>query len=109
MKLYGFRIIGQCGREWFVPLSMVARDYADFRMQADGMTREAADAAAVEYGEHIDAWFHEQCSDWGFVDMYAFKVKKTGNLKTKSGMDNARGGYWTAKIQEVYIDELAAD
>ena len=108
MKIYGFRIIGQCGREWFVPLSMVAADYASFLMNADGHTAEEAARDAELYTPHLSAWFYEQWSDgddWELTDKLAFKVNTVGKFKTKAARNNARGSWSDATIQEVYIDE----
>lgn len=104
MKLYGYRIIGQCGREWFVPISMVAADYAGFRVQIDGMSPADAVIEAERQAEFMPTWFYEQW-EWEDVDAMAFKVNTTGKYKTKKALANARGPMHTATIQEVYTND----
>ena len=66
----GFEAPSPCGRTWFVPLSAVREDYAQFLVDADGVSYEEARQKIEEYGEDtLTTWFYEQF-DWSDVERY---------------------------------------
>lgn len=62
----GFSVKSPCGRVWFVPLEQVRQDYAQFLMQADGLSNSEALAKVAENEEFVPTWFYEQFS-WADV------------------------------------------
>lgn len=87
----GFRVPSPCGRVWFVPLSAVAADYAEFLMEADGLSREDAQRQVEGSPEFLPTWFAEQCNTWGDVERLGRLEVKSTLFKTKAALDRRRG------------------
>lgn len=100
----GFLVRGHCGREWFVPLEAVGRDYAQFLERADGMTMAEAEAATNKVRGFWPTWFAEQCHDWPTIERLGKLVKTSALFKTKKALDRHRGAF-IAEYDEVGIDD----
>ena len=89
----GFLVDSRCGRQWFVPLAAVGRDYADFLEQVDKLTPEAARKQADDNRAFWPAWFAEQCYEWADVERLGRLVRRSTLYKTKQALDRRRSRY----------------
>lgn len=89
----GFLVKSPCGREWFVPIEAVSNDYAEFLVQADGLTMSAATIQAEKGKDFLPTWFAEQCNMWSDIDRLGRLTKKSSMYKTKSALNRFRGSY----------------
>lgn len=87
----GFLVRSPCGREWFVPLEAVGRDYAEFLAEQDGLSPEAAAGESGKARDFWPTWFAEQCHMWVDVERLGRLVKTSTLFKTKKALDNRRG------------------
>jgi hypothetical protein len=87
----GFLVRSPCGREWFVPLEAVGRDYAEFLVENDGLSPEEAARQSNEVRSFWPVWFAEQCYMWVDIDRLGRLVKTSTLFKTKKALDNRRG------------------
>lgn len=87
----GFLVDSLCGRQWFVPLEEVGRDYANFLAEADGLTPAAAKAKAELDREHWPSWFTALCDEWCDIEGMGWLVRRSTLFKTKSALDRLRG------------------
>lgn len=86
----GFLVDSYCGRQWFVPLTAVGRDYAEFLQQADKLTTEQAQAQSEAHRESWPTWFAEQCNLWVDIERLGWVVRRSSRFKTKAALDNLR-------------------
>jgi hypothetical protein len=86
----GFLVDSLCGRQWFVPLTAVGRDYAEFLEQADGLSREEAQAQSDKDPSFWPTWFAEQCTHWEDVERLGRLVRYSTLFKTKAALDRRR-------------------
>lgn len=86
----GFLVNSWCGRQWYVPLEAVGRDYAEFLEQADNLASEAAKAQAELNREWWPSWFAEQCYAWSDIERLGAQVRRSTLLKTKKALDRRR-------------------
>lgn len=71
-KTKAFHLKSACGREYHVPVSGVARDYADYLVTEDKLTLAAAEAQMTDTDVH--SWFAEQFN-WADVERCGVLVK----------------------------------
>lgn len=95
----GYHIKGQCGREWFVPIAAVGRDYAEFLMQADKLSETEAVAQSNAVPDFWQTWFSDQCCYWEDIERLGRLVQPVGRFKTRKANDRARGHLQFAKIE----------
>lgn len=86
----GFLVDSYCGRQWFVPLTAVGRDYAEFLQQVDKLTPEQAQAQSEAHRDSWPTWFAEQCNMWVDIERLGRVVRRSARFKTKKALDNAR-------------------
>ena len=89
----GYMVSSPCGRQWFVSLDAVAKDYAQFLVQADHLTPQAAAAKVDENRDFLPTWFAEQVSTWEDIEFLGRLVTKSKLFKTKAALDRRRGSY----------------
>ncbi len=89
----GFLVDSACGRQWFVPLTAVGQDYAEFLMQADHLDAAAAAAKVQENEEFLPTWFAEQINDFATIERLGRLVRTSTLFKTKQALDRRRGSY----------------
>lgn len=70
----GYEVKSPCGRAWFVPHSAIVQDYADFLVQADGLSENDALAKSREDCD-IECWFCEQFN-WSDVRRMGVLIKE---------------------------------
>lgn len=87
----GYIVRGSCGREWFVPLEALRKDYIDYLIDSDGLSEGDAAKKIDEDESFLHIWFVEQCSLWCDIERLGRLVKESATLKTKAAMDNRRG------------------
>lgn len=103
----GFLVSSPCERQWFVPFVAVAGDYADFLVQADGLSRADALAKVRLNLEFVPTWFYEQCASWADVERLGRLTQRSTLFKTKSALDRRRGSFSNADVREEGIEEAA--
>lgn len=97
----GFEVQSPCGRAWFVPLEAVGRDYAEFLIEADGISAEDAADKVKNNQSFLPTWFDEQCTTWVDVERLGRLIQQSTLFKSKSALDNARGHHvqdYTARL-----------
>lgn len=99
----GFIVRSPCGREWFVSLGAVGKDYAEFLMEADGIAPSDAIATAERERGFWPTWFVEQCLHWGDIEQLGVLTKASRLFKTKAALDRRRGRY----AEEYHYVEMA--
>lgn len=71
----GFEVQSECGRGWFVPMTAVQANYAEYLAQADGLDDSAAMVRAGKSKADLHSWFAEQF-DWADIDRYGRLTKE---------------------------------
>lgn len=87
----GYHVKSPCGREWWLPEAAVRTDYANFLMQADGLTREAADLQAAQAGTFVEAWLNEQYV-WAEIDRDGVLISPATPEQVLRALDTYRAG-----------------
>lgn len=74
-------------------------------MHADQLSLEQALQKTRENAEFVPTWFYEQCACWSDIDRLGRVVKGSTLFKTKKALDNRRGSFKNADIEEQGIEE----
>jgi len=88
-KTKAFRLKSVCGREYKVPVTGVATDYARFLMKEDKLTRAQADAQMTD--DDVTSWFYGQFS-WDEVGHYGVLVKEASAKDVERALNLRREG-----------------
>ncbi len=100
----GYLVTSPCGRQWFVPMTAVAEDYAEFRKQVDKLSAEEAAQEAIAQADFLPTWFYEQFSEWVDIERCGRLVTSSTKFKTKRALDRYRGDYFrTGEVQEFHL------